>query len=52
MDCRRECLEAGADQFILKPYLPDELVQEIGSLAKGLAADAAGTSLSLRNAYV
>ena len=52
MDCRRECLEAGADQFILKPYLPDELVHEVGSLAKGLAADVAGTSLSLRNAYV
>jgi CheY-like chemotaxis protein len=52
MDCRRECLEAGADQFILKPYLPDELVQEVGSLAKGLAADVAGTSLSLRNMYV
>lgn len=29
MDCRRQCLEAGADQFILKPYLPDELVQEV-----------------------
>jgi CheY-like chemotaxis protein len=51
MDCRRECLEAGADQFILKPYLPDELVQEIGSLAKGLAADVSATSLTLRNMY-
>jgi DNA-binding response OmpR family regulator len=51
MDCRRECLEAGADQFILKPYLPDELVQQIGSLAQGLAADVAGTSLSLQGMY-
>lgn len=51
MDCRRECLEAGADQFILKPYLPDELVQEIGSLAKGLASDVSGTSLTLRTMY-
>jgi DNA-binding response OmpR family regulator len=51
MDCRRECLEAGADQFILKPYLPDELVQEVGCLARGLSADVAGTSLSLRTLY-
>ena len=51
MDCRRECLEAGADQFILKPYLPDELVQEIGSLAKGLATDVSRTSLTLRTMY-
>jgi CheY-like chemotaxis protein len=51
MDCRRECLEAGADQFILKPYLPDELVQEIGSLAKGLATDVSRTSLTLRTLY-
>lgn len=51
MDCRRECLEAGADQFILKPYLPDELVQEVGSLAKGLPVDVSGTSLTLRTVY-
>jgi CheY-like chemotaxis protein len=51
MDCRKECLEAGADQFILKPYLPDELVQEIGSLAKGLASDVSATSLNLRAVY-
>jgi DNA-binding response OmpR family regulator len=51
MDCRRECLEAGADQFILKPYLPDELVQKIGNLARGLAADVAATSLSLQGMY-
>ena len=36
MDCRRQCLEAGADQFILKPYLPDELVQEVNRLVRPL----------------
>lgn len=33
MDYRRRCLEAGADQFILKPFLPDEVVQEVTSLS-------------------
>ena len=33
MDYRRRCLEAGADEFILKPFLPDEVVQEIASLS-------------------
>jgi CheY-like chemotaxis protein len=32
MDLRRECLEAGAKLFILKPFLPDELVTIIGDL--------------------
>ncbi len=48
MDCRQECLEAGADQFVLKPYLPDELVEEIGCLAKGQARDVASISLNWR----
>ena len=26
MDLREKCLEAGADSFILKPYMPDELL--------------------------
>ncbi len=27
MDMQKECLEAGADGFMLKPYLPDELIK-------------------------
>ncbi len=42
MDCRRQCLEAGADQFILKPYLPDELVQEVNDWVKRQSGDRAG----------
>ncbi|MFQ6101557.1 MAG: response regulator transcription factor [Anaerolineae bacterium] len=34
MDRRRECLEAGADQFILKPFLPDEVVQAVTGLSR------------------
>ena len=29
MDLREECREKGANDFILKPYMPDELVQKI-----------------------
>jgi DNA-binding response OmpR family regulator len=31
-DCYLECLRAGADRFILKPFLPDQVVEEIGCL--------------------
>lgn len=29
MDVGDRCLEQGADAFILKPYMPDELIQQI-----------------------
>ncbi len=32
MDLQRRCKEAGADLFILKPFLPDDLVRQIGAL--------------------
>lgn len=34
MDCYLQCLRAGANQFILKPFLPDQVVKEIGYLCK------------------
>jgi len=32
MDLHTECIEKGADDFILKPYMPDELVKKIEEL--------------------
>lgn len=29
MDVREQCLAAGADDFILKPYMPDELLKRL-----------------------
>jgi len=34
MDYRRQCLEAGANCFLPKPFIPDEVVQTIGTLLK------------------
>ena len=31
MDCRLECLEAGANDFLIKPYMPDILIRSIRS---------------------
>lgn len=32
MDFHDECLQAGADNFVLKPYMPDDLVDTIRQL--------------------
>jgi DNA-binding response OmpR family regulator len=37
-DCYLECLRAGADRFILKPFLPDQIVEEIGCLCEQQSA--------------
>lgn len=43
MDYQKQCLEAGANSFILKPFIPDEMVQTIGTLLnKGLTVPAGG----------
>lgn len=32
MACGQRCLDAGADLFLLKPFLPDEVVQRVREL--------------------
>jgi DNA-binding response OmpR family regulator len=32
MDLRDECLAAGASDFLLKPYMPEDLVQKLKSI--------------------
>lgn len=32
MDVRKDCLESGADDFILKPYMPEDLLQKMRAL--------------------
>lgn len=32
MDYHKQCLQAGANRFILKPFVPDEIVQTVGTL--------------------
>lgn len=34
MDYRRQCLEAGANCFLLKPFVPDEMVKTVGTLLR------------------
>jgi len=34
MNCQRECLEAGANRFILKPFVPNEMVRTVDSLVE------------------
>jgi len=29
LDVSTECIQRGADYFILKPYMPDDLIQSI-----------------------
>jgi DNA-binding NarL/FixJ family response regulator len=29
MDVKDECLKAGANGFLMKPYMPDDLVKQI-----------------------
>ncbi len=32
MDYRKQCLEAGANGFMLKPFIPDEIIRMVGTL--------------------
>ncbi len=34
LNCQRECLEAGATRFIMKPFVPDEMVRVIDNLVE------------------
>ncbi len=34
MELQDKCLAAGANAFIMKPYMPDELIQRLRSLAE------------------
>jgi DNA-binding response OmpR family regulator len=36
MDVGHKCLQAGADGFILKPYMPDELIKKIREIMNGI----------------
>ncbi len=32
MDYRKQCLEAGANCFLMKPFIPDEMIRTVGTL--------------------
>ena len=34
IDKRHESMQAGADDFLLKPYMPDELIQKINQMVE------------------
>lgn len=34
LDYQKECAEAGADSFILKPYMPEDLIHQMRQLLK------------------
>lgn len=34
MNLKQECLQAGADGFVLKPFMPDDLINQIRSTLK------------------
>jgi DNA-binding response OmpR family regulator len=36
MDVGHKCLQAGADGFILKPYMPDDLIKKISDILNGI----------------
>jgi DNA-binding response OmpR family regulator len=36
MDVVHKCLQAGADGFILKPYMPDDLIKKISDILNGI----------------
>ncbi len=36
MELQDKCLTAGANAFIMKPYMPDELIQRLHSLSEDL----------------
>jgi len=42
MDLREECLAAGADDFLLKPYMPEELVQKLKCIMVAKCATISG----------
>lgn len=36
MDVGHKCLQAGADGFMLKPYMPDDLIKKISDILNGI----------------
>lgn len=34
MDVQDRCIDAGANGFLLKPYMPDDLIQQLRSLSR------------------